>query len=203
MTTHSEHTVQVQEVQELIKSIEDFLSDKEDYETVLHHSGTVIQVFYKDFDPIAYHGYELVLFKRAFQQLGSDIEFKITESEGNKYFTINTSAIYNLESTIASFNKRLQTSPEVLNSDEICSVYLGNSLIDSQMEYSILTAKFDGTWMRYDITKSELLYALINKMQLTLSAGAGGAGGAFVFEDMINMHREYFSVLEKLEKDLN
>jgi hypothetical protein len=149
-------------IQELIGQIETFLSDKKGFETQVKQSGAIINVVMPNGTSIQYDGYELLLYTLATRKLGSDIKLNINQDQnGDDIFAINSGASYN----IAEFVLKTNISTEILDND-VHSVVLCTQVANSDFPYSVCTFAKKGTWLRYDLTLSELLYAAVNGLKL-------------------------------------
>lgn len=149
-------------IQELIKQIEEFLSDKEGFSTQIKHKGAIINVEMPNGTSIQYDGYELLLYTLATRKLGSDIKLNINKDSNNdEIFAINSGASYN----IAEFVLKTNVNTTILDND-ILSVVLSTQIANSDFPYCVTTFTKKGTWQRYDLTLSELLYAAVNGLEL-------------------------------------
>jgi hypothetical protein len=178
----------LKEVQDVIKRIEAFLADNDNFETVIEDDYLAIRVFARDGDPTIYHGYELFLMEKVVQKLGFTLDFKLDKSEGFERFLVTTEANFNLMSYINSTNQMLRSHQD----DMINTVYLTEKLSeDSRGEFTILTGFTNGTWTRCDITKAELLFAAVNDLPIST-----GDTGIFWYADLIAMNNELFDEVE-------
>lgn len=181
----------LKEVQDVIKRIEAFLAEKENFETVVEQDGLAIRVFPRDAEPSIYHGYELFLMEKVVQKLGHTLDFKLSkDDEGIERFIVTTEANFNLMSYIRSTNDILAAS--CAQSDELSTIFLCEKLTeDSRGEFTILTGYSNGTWTRCDITKAELLYAATHDLAITQNEN-----GIFWYEDLIAMNNSLFDEIE-------
>lgn len=181
----------LKEVQDVIKRIEAFLADKENFETVVEEDGLAIRIFPRDAESSVYHGYELFLMEKVVQKLDHTLDFKLTkDDEGVEHFIVTTEANFNLMSYIRSTNEILATISA--RSDELSTVFLCEKLTeDSRGEFTILTGYSNGTWTRCDITKAELLFAATHDLQIRQNEN-----GVFWFEDLIVMNNSLFDEME-------
>lgn len=184
----------LQEVQDVIKRIEAFLADNDNFETVIEDDYLAIRVFTRDGDPTIYHGYELFLMEKVVQKLGFTLDFKLNKSEGFERFMVTTEANYNLMSYINSTNLMLRSKQD----DMINTVFLTEKLSENcRGEYTILTGFTNGTWTRYDITKAELLFAAVNELPIST-----GESGIFWYPDLIEMNNKYFDEIEASKPEI-
>lgn len=178
----------LKDVQEIIKRIEAFLTDNNNFETVVEDDYLAIRVFPRDGEPTQYHGYELFLMEQVVQKLGATLDFKLAKEDGIDRFLVTTDANFNLMSYIDSTNKMLRSHQD----DIVNTVFLTEKLgEDSRGEFTILTGYTNGTWTRCDITKSELLYAAVNNLQITPAET-----GIFWYEELIKMNNAFFDEIE-------
>lgn len=178
----------LQEVQDVIKRIEAFLADNDNFETVIEDDYLAIRVFARDGDPTIYHGYELYLMEKVVQKLGFTLDFKLDKSEGVDRFLVTTEANFNLMSYINSTNLMLRSHQD----DMVNTVFLTEKLAeDCRGEFTILTGFTNGTWTRCDITKAELLFAAVNDLPIT-----PGETGIFWYADLIAMNNAFFDEVE-------
>lgn len=184
----------LKEVQDIIKRIELFLANKDNFETVVEEGGLAISVFPRNAENTLYHGYELYLIEKVVQKLGSTLEFKfVKDDEGVERFIVTTDANFNLESAINTINKSLRNS--VMETDELSTVFICEKLTkESHGDYSILTGRMNGSWGRYDITKAEILYAVTHDLNISMDEN-----GIFVYKDLIAMNNQLFDESEQTE----
>jgi len=176
------------EVQEVVKRIEAYLADNDNFETVVEDDYVAIRVFPRNGDPAIYHGYELHLLEQVFTKLGFTLDFKVIKDEGFDRFVVTTDATYNLMSYINKTNIALREHQD----DVVLAVTLTEKLSeDCRGEYTILTALTNGTWTRCDITKAELLYAAVNDLPISV-----GETGVFWYPDLIEMNGKFFDEWE-------
>lgn len=176
------------EVQDIIKRIEAFLTDNDNFETVIEDDYLTIRVFPRDGEPNIYHGYELFLMEKVVQKLGFTLDFKLDKSEGFERFLVTTDANFNLMSYINSTNQKLRSHQD----DLINTIYLTEKLTDdSRGEFTILTGFTNGTWTRCDITKAELLFAAVYDLKITPDES-----GIFWYADLIEMNNKFFDEIE-------
>lgn len=181
----------LKEVQELISKIEDSLQGNPDFETVLSHNGTVITVYSRDAEPSVYHGYELHLLDIVVKHLGNELLFSVVQDGEQKRFMVTTEASYNLTSYINSTNLSLRS----LQSDTINTVFLCEQLSsDGRGQFTVLTGYNTGVWSRYDLTKSELIYAAVFGLKIELNEN-----GIYWYPELVEMNRGYCDELEALE----
>lgn len=151
-------------IQELIEQIESFLSDKKGFSTELLNAGAIISVTSPSGVSVQYDGYELLLYTLASRKLGSDIKLNInTDTEGNEVFAVNTEATYNLPEYVYNLNNTNHGLP-----DGTLSVILSSQTSGSDFPYCVNTFFTKGTWLRYDLTMSELLYAAVHNLELEI-----------------------------------
>lgn len=150
------------EIQKLIGQIEEYLSDKEGFSTVVTHKGAIIDVTREDGQSTQYDGYELLLYTLASRKLGSDIELKINETEDGKVFAITSDAKLDLRQYFIEQNEKLIGA----GNESILSVAFIDQPSSSQFPYSVITIYKNGNWMRYDLTISEILYAYAFGLEL-------------------------------------
>lgn len=183
----------LQEVQELIKKIEDSLNGNPDFETVVSHGGTVITVHPRNGEPTVYHGYELHLLDVVVKHLGNELLFSVIQDGDAKRFMVTTEASYNLTSYINSTNLSLRE----LQSDEINTVFLCEQVSsDGRGQFTLLTGYTTGVWSRYDLTKSELIYAAVFGLRTELNEN-----GIYWYPELVEMNRSYCDELEAFEGD--
>lgn len=185
----------LKEVQDVIKRIEAFLADKDNFETVVEDNYLTIRVFPRNGEPSAYHGYELYLMEKVVATLGHTLDFKLSkDEEGVERFLVTTEANFNLMSYIRKMNDEL--AEVCRNSDELCTVFVCEKLTEeSRGEFTILTGYSNGTWTRCDITKAELLFAATHNIQISPNEN-----GVFWYEDLIQMSNTLFDELENLSE---
>jgi hypothetical protein len=176
------------EVQNVIKRIEAFLTDNDNFETVVEDEYLAIRVFPRDGEPAIYHGYELFLMEKVVESLGFTLDFKLAKEDGVDRFMVTTDANYNLMSYINSTNQQLRSHQD----DLVNTVFLTEKLSeDGRGEFSILTGFTNGTWTRCDITKAELLFAAVNNLPIST-----GENGIFWYADLINLNNKLFDEIE-------
>lgn len=184
----------LKEVQDVVKRIDAFLAEKENFETVIEEDGLAIRVFPRDAEPSIYHGYELFLMEQVVQKLGNTLDFKLQkDDEGIERFLVTTEANFNLMSYIRQTNEMLAAA--CTQSDDLSTVFLCEKLTeDSRGEFTILTGYSNGTWTRCDITKAELLYAATHDLPITQNEN-----GVFWYEELITFSHTLFDELEAAE----
>lgn len=177
----------LKEVQNIITRINDILKDNNDFETLIEHNNTVITVHTRDEEPNVYHGYELFLLEKVVNKLGKELIFSIIKGDTQR-FVITTDANYNLSSYINKMNKKLKN----IKHDEIGTVFICEKLSPtSHAEFNVLTCYNDGTWKRYDLSKSELLYAAVFDLELECNES-----GVFWYKDLIEMNNKFYDELQ-------
>ena len=179
------------EVKAIIAKIEEFLAPNENFETVIEDNGLAIRVFRNDNESSVYHGYELYLMEKVVQKLGHTLDFKLHKDEvGLEYFMVTTDANFNLESYIKRTNDELLKV--CVDSDELHTIYICEKLNENARgDFCILTGYSNGTWIRCDITKAELLFAATHQIQVSLNDE-----GVFWYKDLIEMSNTLFDELE-------
>lgn len=159
----------LEQIQNLSNQIVEFLSDKEGFSTEVSHKGVQLVVTNPNGSTITYDAYELLLYTLAVRKMGSDIELNINTSENNeKVFAINTNANMDVNAKITEINAEI----DHIIGDDIRGVFIGTQLTDSAMPYSVLTMYKNGTWLRYDLTFAELIYAIVHDFKLEEVEGA-------------------------------
>lgn len=171
----------LKQIQELILQVEQFLSDKEGFSTEISHAGAVIDVTNPSGEKTQYDGYELLLYTLGIRKLGSDIKLNINSTEdGKEVFAVNSDATYNLSEYILRENSKTLVYP-----DEIHSVVMSVQTAGTPFPYCVTTFTKKGTWLRYDLTLSELLYAAVHGIQLEHQED-----GSFAFTKLRELSRK-------------
>ena len=155
----------LKEIQKLTNSIVDFLKDKNGFSTEVSKQGVQLIVKNPNGTETLYDVYELLLYKLSANKLGGDIQLNINDSTEGKVFAINTNVNFDIHSKILEINN----SFDDFKHDTIRGVFVSTQLSESTNPFSVLTMYKNGTWVRYDLTLSELLYACVNGYKLQLN----------------------------------
>jgi hypothetical protein len=152
----------LQQIQELILQIQEFVMSHEGFSIELAQAGAVINVTTPDGTTTSYDGYELLLYTLSSRKLGHEIKLNVNSTEdGKKVFAVNSDASLNLNDFILSQNRSTLVYP-----DEIHAVVLSVQTSDSPFPYCVGTFFSNGKWLRYDLTMPELLYAACHGLEL-------------------------------------
>lgn len=159
----------IKEIQQLVKQIEGYLSDKTGFETEINHKGVLIKVTNPNGSSTEYDGYEMLLYALGSRKLGHEITLNIKkDSDGNEQFSINTEAKFDVTEYIKSVNQKLTT----FETDNIKSVFIAENIAGNAYPISLVTIYNDGKWMRSDLTISEVFYAGAFELNIDLQDGA-------------------------------
>lgn len=180
------------EIQELTNSIVEFLKDKEGFSTEVSKQGVQLIVKNPDSTEILYDGYELLLYKISIRKLGGDIKFNINNDNGKKIFAINTDVNFDINSKINEINH----SFENFKHDKIRGVFVCTQLSENPNPFSVLTMYKNGTWVRYDLTLSELLYAIVHDFKLELQ------DSGFVYTKMRELNNSVKNEIKEAENNI-
>lgn len=182
----------LEDVQNIIRKIKEVIDTRDDFSAEILEFGVSIKIKSEYSQDVVYHGYELHLMDLTTKKLGNSLDFKIIEDAGNPRFVITTDANFNLMSYINTKNNVLRNN----QSDLICVVYISEKLSsDSVGDYSILTGYTNGTWKRYDMAKSEILYAAAHDLEIVQDEN-----GSFWYPELIKINHLYFDELQALQK---
>lgn len=151
----------LQQIQELIGQLEEFLKDKKGFSTEVTNEGAILTVQNPNGTSTQYDGYELLLYTLSSRKLGHEIQLNINEDENGKLFAVQSDAKYNLNEFILAENCK-----DLVFADEVHSVVLSAQISGSAFPYCVTTFFREGNWLRYDITMPELLYAAVNNLKL-------------------------------------
>lgn len=181
----------LQQIQELISQLEEFLSDKKGFSTEKSNADAILTVTSPNGNTIQYDGYELLLYMLSSRKLGHEIQLNINkDAEGKEVFAVQSDAKFNLnEYVLAENNKTL------VYSDEVHAVVLSSQISGSAFPYCVTTFFRTGNWLRYDLTMPELLYAAVNKLQLEVQED-----GSFAYTKLRELTKSLRAELEALSK---
>lgn len=150
------------QIQELINQLEEFLSTKEGFSTEKTAKGAILTVVSPNGSSVQYDGYELLLYMLASRKLGHEIQLNINkDAEGKELFAVQSAANFNLNEFILAEN-----SKTLVYADDVHAVVLSSQVAESAFPYCVSTFFRNGSWLRYDLTMPELLYAAVNKLPL-------------------------------------
>lgn len=150
------------QIQELINQLEEFLSTKEGFSTEKTAKGAILTVVNPNGTTVQYDGYELLLYMLSSRKLGHEIQLNINkDADGNELFAVQSAANFNLTEYILSEN-----SKTLVYSDDVHAVVISTQVSESAFPYCVSTFFRNGSWLRYDLTMPELLYAAVNKLPL-------------------------------------
>lgn len=154
----------LEQIQELIAQVDAFINEKEGFSTTVSNAGAILDVTNPNGTTSQYDGYELLLYTLASRKLGHEIQLNINKDEnGAEFFAIQSGANYNLNEFILRQNNTTLTYPE-----EVLAVVLSTQTSESKFPYCVNTFFRNGSWLRYDLTMPELLYAAIHKLPLEI-----------------------------------
>lgn len=145
-----------QEGKNIINRICSFLeSNKFKYEK--SEDGTSVKVYNPE-QIVEYYAWDLYLVDYSTKALGATLDLGFVVENAKKKFSISTKAVYDLKSYVYRTNKTLQLSKQ----SDILAIFLSENLdINSTREFSISTLKYNGTWVRSEYNRSEILYCAI------------------------------------------
>lgn len=152
----------LQEIQTLITQIENFLQEKEGFSAEVHTAGAVLKVHEPSGNEVQYDGYELLLYTLASRKLGHEIKLSVVKDEkGNDTFRINSGANYDIDKYIAEVNSTVLSK---VKAKDVHAVVMSRQTGSVEFPYCINTFFEGGSWLRYDVTMPEMLYAAIHEL---------------------------------------
>ncbi|EON7637101.1 hypothetical protein ABV23_RS01245 [Escherichia coli] len=179
----------IEQIQKFTNQIVNFLADKEGFSTEVTHHGVNLNVTAPSGDVTSYDMYELLLYTMAVRKIGSDIELNInTDDNGNNIFAINTDAKLDVIAEIQKINESFIN----FQHDTIQSVFIGHQTSESVCPFCVMTLYKNGNWMRHDLAKAEVLYAITHGMKLELD------DSAFVFKKLRKLTLDVQTKLKEL-----
>lgn len=177
----------LEQIQELITQLEEFLSDKKGFSTEKTNAGAVLVVNSPNGKSTQYDGYELLLYMLSSRKLGFEIQLNINKDEnGDEVFAVQSDAKYNLNEFILAENKKT-----LVYADDVHAVVLSSQISNSAFPYCVTTFFGAGNWLRYDLTMPELLYAAVNKLELEVQED-----GSFAYTKLRDLTKKLRAELE-------
>lgn len=181
----------LQQIQELITQLEDFLADKEGFSTEKSNEGAILTVNSPNGSSVQYDGYELFLYMLASRKLGHEIQLNINKDENDKeVFAVQSEAKFNLNEYVLAEN-----SKTLVYDDEVHAVVLSSQISGSAFPYCVTTFFRTGNWLRYDLTMPELLYAAVHKLPLEVQED-----GSFAYTKLRELTKSLRAELEAAQK---
>lgn len=131
---------------------------------------------------VQYSVWELYLTHKISSRLGATLDFCIiTNAHGTRLKT-STKANYDFLSAIKNFNIEKNKN---LPSDVLC-IYLGENLTKDNLEMSLSTLNYTGTYCHSGMTRSEVLFSLVYSLEIERHEK-----GHYYFPSIQNLYTEF------------